>query len=80
MTTPADRDEQLESLQEELRASIAALNDMLHPVYPANPARVAELEGHVAELHDSILARRRELRIQPVHQPATPAATAAKGP
>ncbi len=80
MSTPADRDEQLESLQEELRGCIAALNDMHHPVYPAIPARVGEIERRVCELHDSISARRRELRVQPVHLPAIPAAVAAKGP
>ena len=61
MTTPADHDIQSESLQDELRAQMAALNEMHHPVYPANPRRIAELERRVEELRASIIARRREL-------------------
>lgn len=61
MTTPADHDIQSESLQDELRAQMAALNDMHHPVYPANPRRIVELERRVEELRASIVARRREL-------------------
>ncbi len=67
MTTPPDHDPLVESLQDELRAQLSALNDMHHPVYPASPERIAELERRVEELHQAIAARRRELR------PAAPA-------
>lgn len=62
MTTPPDFDDRLEALQEELRANLHALNDLHHPVYPSDPRRVSELERRVAELHEAINARRRELR------------------
>ncbi len=61
MTTPADHDLQIESLQDELRAQLGAVNDLHHPVYPANPRRIAELERRIEELRASIVARRREL-------------------
>lgn len=61
MTTPADHDLQIESLQDELRAQLAAVNDLHHPVYPANPRRIVELERRIDELRASIVARRREL-------------------
>jgi hypothetical protein len=62
MTTPPDHDPLVESLQDELRAQLFALNDLHHPVYPASPERIAELERRVEELRQSIAARRRELR------------------
>ncbi|GDY13804.1 hypothetical protein LBMAG53_26820 [Planctomycetota bacterium] len=58
---PADRDPELESLRDELRAQLAALNELYHPVYPAAPARVAELETRIRQVRESISARRREL-------------------
>lgn len=61
MTTPADHDLLSESLQDELRAQLAALNDLHHPVYPANPRRIAELERRIDELRAAITVRRREL-------------------
>jgi hypothetical protein len=65
MTTPPDSDPLLESLNDELRAVLAALNDLHHPVYTAGPKRIAELEQRVADLRAAIVARRRELA--PVH-------------
>jgi hypothetical protein len=62
MTTPLDLDIRLESLQEELRVNLSALNELHHPVYPAEPRRVAEVEARIGELRESIVARRRELR------------------
>jgi hypothetical protein len=61
MTTPSDRDPLLESLNDELRSVMAALNELHHPVYPAGPKRIAELERRIDELRASIVARRREL-------------------
>jgi hypothetical protein len=63
MTTPPDSDLLLESLNDELRAQMAALNDLHHPVYPAGPKRIAELEHRIAELRAAIVARRRELTV-----------------
>lgn len=62
MTTPPDHDALVESLQDELRAQLMALNDLHHPVYPATPERLAELEQRVEELRAGISARRLELR------------------
>ena len=61
MTTPADHDILLESMNDELRAQLAALNDLHHPVYPGNPRRIGELERRIDELRAVIVARRREL-------------------
>ncbi len=61
MTTPPDSDLLLESLNDELRAQMAALNDLHHPVYPAGPKRIGELEQRIANLRATIVSRRREL-------------------
>ena len=61
MTTPPDSDLLLESLNDEMRAQMAALNDLHHPVYPSGPKRIAELERRVAELRAAIGDRRRAL-------------------
>ena len=68
MTTPPDHDAFVESLQEELRAQLMALNDCHHPVYPSSPGRLAELETRVEELRSSIEARR--LLLQPGPAPS----------
>jgi hypothetical protein len=62
MTTPPDFDINLEALQDELRTNLAALNEMHHPVYPAAPHRIEQLEALVLELRESISARQQELR------------------
>ena len=51
----------LESLRDELRAQMAALNELHHPVYPSAPSRVVELEARIMQVRESISARRREL-------------------
>lgn len=61
MTTLPDTDPTLESLLDELRAVLAALNELHHPVYPASPRRIAEVEARAGELRGQIAARRREL-------------------
>jgi hypothetical protein len=61
MTTPLDHDVLLESLQEEFRALMEALNGSFHPVNPAAPRRIAELEWRRDDLQRSIRARRHEL-------------------
>ncbi len=62
MATTTDSDSLLESLFEDLRAQLAALNELNHPVYPSNPRRVAELEAQIAELRSAIAARKAALR------------------
>ena len=62
MATITDSDLLLDSLFDDLRAQMNALNDLHHPVYPANPKRVAELEARIAELKASITARKAALR------------------
>ncbi|MEK7413405.1 MAG: hypothetical protein AAB263_08815 [Planctomycetota bacterium] len=61
MTAIADADSVLESLLDELRAVMTAANELNHPVYPARPARIAEVERRAAELRAAIQVRRREL-------------------
>ncbi|MCK6488516.1 MAG: hypothetical protein L6R48_09340 [Planctomycetes bacterium] len=56
-----DPDPVLASLQDELRAQMAALNEVHHPVYGGDPRRVAALERRVAQLRGDLAARRREL-------------------
>lgn len=51
----------LDSLTEELRVQMAALNDLYHPVYPGSPQRIAELTARIATLKSDIQAVRREL-------------------
>ncbi|MBA3709266.1 MAG: hypothetical protein H0W83_10660 [Planctomycetes bacterium] len=66
MTTPPDYDPLLESMNEELRSQMYALNEMHHPVYPSDPRRVAELERRIDEIKEAIVARRKELRSKEV--------------
>jgi hypothetical protein len=61
MATMPDSDVKLQSLRDELRARIAALNELYHPVYPANPKRIAEYEALVADARAAIAARKAEL-------------------
>jgi hypothetical protein len=61
MSNPHDSDLVLQSLRDELRAQITALNELHHPVYPSAPHRIAELERLVADLRTQIAARRSEL-------------------
>ena len=65
MTAVADRDPILESLLEELRSELVALNQLHHPVYAGDPRRVTELEQRVEELRADIAARRRVLAPAP---------------
>jgi capsule polysaccharide export protein KpsE/RkpR len=62
MPATADTDLILGALLDELRAVTTALNELHHPVYPANPLRIAELEARAELLRADIAARRRELR------------------
>ena len=57
----SDLDPVLDSLTEELRVQLVALNDLYHPVYPGSPQRIAELSARIAALKADIQARRREL-------------------
>ncbi len=61
MPLPFDSDPTLDSLQDELRMNLSALNDLYHPVYPSDPKRIAELDRVVGELRKRIGERRREL-------------------
>ena len=61
-TSLSDGDAVLDSLLDELRAVTAALNDLHHPVYPADPRRIAEFESRAQVLCGEIAVRRRELR------------------
>lgn len=56
-----DPDPVTASLQDELRAQLAALNDAHHPVYGGNGRRAAALEHRIAQLRADLAARRREL-------------------
>lgn len=58
---PGETDPTLDALLDELRAVTAALNDAHHPVYQADPRRIAELDRRVGTLRVEISARRREL-------------------
>ena len=62
MTATADADLLLEGLYEDLRAQLSAVNELYHPVYPAKPARIMELNARIAELRASIAARKAVLR------------------
>lgn len=59
--TAAETDPVLASLLDEMRAVTTALNELHHPVYPADPRRIAEVERRIGELRAQIVARRREL-------------------
>jgi hypothetical protein len=61
MAAPRDNDPILQSLRDDLRARLVALNDVHHPVYTAAPQRIAELERTVEDLRVAIGARRSEL-------------------
>ena len=61
MPQPHDNDPLLQSLRDDLRARIVALNELHHPVYPAEPLRIAEIERQIEELRSAIAARRRDL-------------------
>ncbi|MFM2089595.1 MAG: hypothetical protein RLZZ127_84 [Planctomycetota bacterium] len=61
MTTAIESDATLISLTEELRSQMAALNQLHHPVIPADPRRIAALEARIAALRADIQARKREL-------------------
>jgi hypothetical protein len=58
---PADTDPILASLHDDLRAQLAALNHLHHPVYGGDARRIAELEGQVADIRAAIAARKRSL-------------------
>ncbi len=58
MASIIDSDPLLESLYEDLRASLSAANDLYHPVYPAAPQRIREYTNRIAELRQSIAARK----------------------
>lgn len=62
MASIIDNDPLIDSLLDELRAQLNALNDLYHPVYPANPTRIGELEARIAEIKASITARKAQLR------------------
>ncbi len=49
------------SLLDDLRAQMSALNDLLHPVYPGNPKRIAELEARIAEIRVALAERKAAL-------------------
>jgi len=81
MPLPYDADPVLDSLQDDLRMRINALNEAFHPVWPTDPKRIAEIERTVVDLRAAIHARRREL-VQANRPPQTAESTAAqaKGP
>jgi len=82
MTTPPDLDPTIESLQEELRAQLAALNDLHHPVYPADPRRIEEATERVAGIRADLAFRKQELRsrAKTIDMPAIPAAATPAAP
>lgn len=55
-------DPHLLSLLDDLKAQMAALNDLHHPVYPGNPKRIAELEARIVDLKAAISARKAALK------------------
>ncbi len=58
MATVPDADPFIDSLYDDLRAAMSAANDLYHPVYPASPKRIAELDARIAELRQAIAARK----------------------
>ncbi len=61
MTMAVESNPLLASLGDELRAQLAALNQLHHPVVPGDPARIAALEARIAELRAQIADVRRSL-------------------
>jgi len=55
-------DSHLLALLDELKAQMAALNDLHHPVYPGNPKRITELEARITDLKAAISARKAALK------------------
>lgn len=84
MPFPYDSDPILDSLQDELRMQMSALNELHHPVYPADPRRIAELERLIQDLREEIGARRKELgrsaRPRAVDESLVETSPQAKGP
>ncbi len=54
-------DDVLTALLDDLRAQMSALNDLLHPVYPGNPKRIAELEARIVEIRTALAERKATL-------------------
>ena len=63
MPLPHDADPLIQSLRDDLRARMVALNELHHPVYPAAAARIAEVERQVEGLRSALAARRRHLAV-----------------
>lgn len=63
MAAVTDSDLFLDSLYDDLRATLSAANDLYHPVYPAPASRIAEYDARIAELRASIAARKATLRV-----------------
>jgi len=61
MTALTEPDSNLAALLDDLRARLAALNDLYQPVYGDDVRRIAEQERQVEELRAAIRARRAEL-------------------
>jgi hypothetical protein len=61
MSLPTDHDALIESLREDLKAQMAALNMLHHPVYAGDPRRIGELEARIEQIRAAIAARKREL-------------------
>lgn len=61
MTALIENDAQLAALLDDLRARLAALNELHHPVYGGDARRIAEQERQVEALRAAIRARRAEL-------------------
>ncbi len=61
MTALTEPDSNLAALLDDLRARLAALNELYQPVYGGDVRRIAEQERQVEELRTAIRARRAEL-------------------
>ncbi len=55
-------DDLITALLDDLRAQMAALNDLLHPVYGGSPKRIAELEARIAEIRAALAERKAALK------------------